>query len=363
MFDKTKCSISEKFADLPFFNEPHCGTNFGFMEDRGFFSSENALKQPELMRQSGINYCILNVMFCQEKYCSTKVFLDFKRSASEIEMTDMVKALHDSGIRVILKPCLIPLDGAWMGKVHFPEVSLIEGLDNGSYWKTWFNSFIECTKYYAEFAAKNNVEGYMCGCEYYGTEYKDAEWRNVVSVVRSIYEGPLTYEFTFASRNAYQLKWFEELDFLSYSYYPPACTKSDDLASFKNAPHVTLDEMVEFLKPRRDRIRQISERFGNKPIAFTEIGTRSAHGCIASPANWQADSPYDGEEQANYMEALFRTFSDMPQWLGMYWWKWPGSSSRAVYEGDPAGDRSFSFCGKPAEEVMKKWSRKLQVKS
>lgn len=361
MFDKTKCSIKAKYANLPFFNEPHCGTNFGFMENRGFFSTPEALKQPEIMRKHGVNYCILNVMFCQEKYCSTKVFLDFKRSASENEMTDMVKALHDNGIRIILKPCVIPLDGAWMGKIHFPDLSLIEGMDNSSYWQKWFESFTECTRYYAEFAAKNNVEGYMCGCEYYGTEYKDAEWRKVVSTVRSIYDGPLTYEFTFASRKAYQLKWFEELDFLSYSYYPPARPLNNNLAELKELPHTTLDEMVEFLKPRRERIQQISERFGNKPIAFTEIGTRSAHGCIASPSNFQADSPYDGEEQANYMEALFRTFSDMPQWLGMYWWKWDGSSTRAVYQGDPAGDRSFSIKDKPAETVFKKWSDKLRM--
>ena len=56
MLDKTKCSIKAKYANLPFFNEPHCGTNFGFMEDRGFFSLAESLKQPEVMRKKGINY-------------------------------------------------------------------------------------------------------------------------------------------------------------------------------------------------------------------------------------------------------------------------------------------------------------------
>lgn len=115
--------IPERFKDHPLFNELICGTNFGFMAKRGYYFQEEVKKQPALMREMGINWTTLNMNVCQEHYFSRKVFLDFEFSSSESEIIDMTKRLHDNGIRVILKPCLTPLDGAAMGCVGFPEGS------------------------------------------------------------------------------------------------------------------------------------------------------------------------------------------------------------------------------------------------
>lgn len=112
--------------------------------------------------------------------------------------------------------------------------------------------------------------------------------------------------------------------------------------------------MVNFLQPNQEHIREIVQRFGRKPIAFTEIGVRSAHGCTALPSDFLAETAYDGEEQADYMEAVLRTYSQIPQWLGLYWWKWDETQNRPHYK-DPAGDKGFTIQGKPAENVLKKW--------
>ena len=352
--DAKNCRIPERFAKHPLFNELHCGVNLGFLAKRGYYSRKEILKQPELMRKTGVNWCILNANLCQEAFHTTKVFLDFRYSSGEIELTEMAKALHDNGIRIILKPCLTLLDGAWMGKVNFPVSLQIEGVKK-DYWGEWFASFTESAKYFADFAERNAIEGYIAGAEYFGTEWREDEWRNVIAEIRKLYSGPITYEFTCASRKAYKLQWFEDLDFLSYSYYPPACKCEWPPEEFKNAPSYTVEQMAEYLKPRRERILSICERFGNKPIAFTELGVRSAHGCVANPCNFETETWYDGEEQANYMEAIFRTFYDIPQWLGLYWWKWDETQNRPHYHTDPRGDMGFTFAGKPAEAVLKKW--------
>lgn len=106
------------------------------------------------------------------------------------------------------------------------------------------------------------------------------------------------------------------------------------------------------------RIDSICERFDNMPIAFTEYGVRSAHGCIMQPYNFQWETYYDGQEQANYMEASFRTFWELPQWMGFFWWKWDETQNRPQYKGDPNGDKGFTIQGKPAEDVMKEWLSK-----
>ena len=357
MLDKTKVKIPERFKDHPVFNTLHCGMNFGFMAKRGYYAKKEILEHPAKMAKAGVNWTTLNANFCQEKYSSTKVFLDFNFSSGELELYEMAKVIHDNGIKILFKPCLTPLDSAWMGSVTFPDGEQIQGVKN-TYWKEWFSSFAESSKYFADFAERTGLDALIIGAEYYGTEGRSEEWSKVIEEIRKIYSGPITYEFTCASRKAYTLDWFKDLDFLSYSYYPPACEKNAEPPVMRKNRHCSLDDMLEYLSSRKEKILSICERFDNKPIAFTEIGVRSAHGCIMNPCNYRAETYYDGEEQANYMEAVFRTFWDLPQWMGMYWWKWDETQIRPQYHSDPKGDLGFTIEGKPAEDVLRKWFAK-----
>ena len=364
MIDKNKLNIPERFRDHPIFNELLCGTNFGFMAKRGYYLTDEAKKQPELMRKSGINWTTLNMNFCQTNYFSDKVYLDFEFSTGEMELADMVKRLHDKGVRVLFKPCLTCLDGAWMGLVRFPapdQLAQIQGVKM-DYWGKWAKSFIEAEKYFADFAERTNIDSMIIGAEYYGTEGQNDMWYKVIEEIRSRYSNPITYEFTCDSRKAYNLEWMNETDFLSYSYYPPAVDRSgfnlDNLDEIRNSPDYSVEDMKAHLSKRIPRIKSISERFLNKPIAFTEYGVRSAHGCILKPYDFLWDTPYDGKQQADFMEASFQTFWDMPEWMGFFWWKWDETQDRPQYAGDPNGDRGFTIQGKPAEKVMQKWIQK-----
>ena len=148
--DKSKVKIPERFASHPLFNELICGTNFGFMSKRGYYTRPEVLKQPELMKEAGINWTTLNMNICQEKYFSRKHFLDFEFSSGELELAEMTKRLHDNGVHVMLKPCLSCLDGAAMACVGFPNkdgLSQIQGVET-DYWKEWFTSYTESAKYF-----------------------------------------------------------------------------------------------------------------------------------------------------------------------------------------------------------------------
>jgi hypothetical protein len=77
-----------------------------------------------------------------------------------------------------------------------------------------------------------------------------------------------------------------------------------------------------------------------------------------APYNYLWDTRYSGEEQANYMQASFETFTDVPGWMGLLWWKWDETQIRPQYHGDPNGERGFTIQGKPAEEIMRNWFTK-----
>lgn len=115
---------------------------------------------------------------CQSNFFSDKIYLDFEFSSGELELAEMVCRLHDNGIKVLFKPCLTPLDGAWMGAVKFPKLSesqQIQGV-NVDYWEKWFRSFKNAAKYFADLSERVGMDALLIGAEYYGTEGENEHW-------------------------------------------------------------------------------------------------------------------------------------------------------------------------------------------
>ena len=368
LFDRSACAIPERFKDHPLFTTPHCGVNFGFLARRGYFSRPEVRRQPALMRKAGANWVTLNTHFCQETFASRKVFLDFDWSSGERELVDMIRALHGEGLHIVLKPCLTSLDSAWMGAVTFPgkEQEQIQGVKQ-RYAEEWFDSLRECLSYFGDIAEETGCEALIAGAEYNGTTKFDDEWRKTVAHVRKHYGGPVTYEFMPGEPAERPLKWFETLDFLALSTYPAAVDAPNevrgDYANWKNLPPISKDSMMKALAAHKPLVAGFSERFGRKPLLFSEIGTRSCRGCVNVPGNYYTESIWDGKEQADYMDAVFSTFSTLPAWMGLSWWKWDETQhTRHHYSPDPMKDRGFTICGKPAEAVMRKWSGGMKVK-
>ena len=345
--------IDPKFADHPIFKERVFGTNFGFLSKRGYYGRDDVLIQPKLMRDMGINWVTLNMNVCQGNYFSTKQYIDFEYTAGELELYEISRALKDQGIKILFKPCLTLMDGQWMGSVAFPSVGCqIEGV-SVDYWKKWFDSFSKCVRYFSALSEKLSFDGLIIGAEYFGTEGRSEDWNRMIGIAREYYGGPITYEFTPASRKQNKLEWFSALDFLSYSYYPPACPQSF-IDNPEDVPNYTKDEMKEYLSSRRSKIFEISKTYYNKPIVFTEFGVRSSHGSIVLPFNFQFSGKYDGQEQANYLQAAYEVFEDLSVWLGFFLWKWDETQNRPLYRTDSAGDKGFTLQGKPAEAVFRK---------
>ena len=368
-FDPSACDVPERFRGHPIFTTRHCSVNFGFLARRGYFSRPEVFAQAAKIKAAGANWVTLNTHFCQEAFYSRRTFLDFDWSSGEEELAAIVKELHRQGLHILLKPCLTNLDSSWMGSVRFPwkEEQQIQGVTN-NYWGEWFDSLRQCLAYFSEFATRHGVEAMIIGAEYSGTTAQSDEWLKTISFVRERFSGPITYEFTdhqvadddFTSVDAKKVKglaWLKELDFLAISSYPPAAPKCERPDWPKMSP-VSLESMKAYLAPRRKFLLDVSNAFGGKPILFTEIGTRSCRGNVTLPWDYITESIRDEEEQANYMEAVFSTFSDLPFWMGLSWWKWDETQkNRPHYSDDPAKDRGFVIYGKKACDVLRKWSK------
>ena len=59
------------------------------------------------------------------------------------------------------------------------------------------------------------------------------------------------------------------------------------------------------------------------------------------------------------MEALFRVFAHEPWCRGFHWWKWDQHTpTRPDVTPEQYRARDFTFRGKKAEEVFRRWARR-----
>ena len=199
------------------------------------------------------------------------------------------------------------------------------------------------------------------------------KWKDVIAAVRGVYSGPVTSCHIAAVRGVYSgpvtschtlhtgvvdfkkcladpNHWFHSLDYLTISYYCPARTKAD-----KGKP-LSVEEMAERLKGAHARMSAIAQATG-KPIVFGECGCASIKDGAASPSGLDVEAEPDEDEQAMYMEALFRVFAHETWCRGFHWWKWDQHSSRR--EGvtrEQVRARDFTFRSKKAEAVFRRWA-------
>lgn len=325
-------------------HEFHRGISLGYQARAGYYASDDALAQIDQMAALNIRWVALMVNVMQETFYSTRLFHDYVFTPTDAEVENYIERLHEKGIRVMLKPMVECLDSSWRGRITFPDGDQqIQGV-SVDYWSRWFESHTASLVHYGQMAQRTGVELFCVGCELDGTQRKTEHWREAIAALRAVYAGPLTYDPTHSALDRGEpCDWFDELDLLGLSFYFPAADKAG----------ATVDEMVEFLQPRVEQMRRLHERF-NLPIVFAETGTRSfVRGGVDH--DYREDRPYDGSEQANYIEATLKSFWNQPWWLGMYIWKWDEQQHRPQYHTDPAGDTGFTIAGKPAADIVKRW--------
>ncbi len=329
--------------------ELHRGMTFGFHAKNGLLGSDWGREQVDKMAALNIKWVVLCPTVLQDTYSSVVQYRDFEVTPDDSEIRHIIDYMHEKGMRVHLRPMLETQDGHGRLQVWFPpDRERIPGRST-DYWQRWFHFMKLRTIHYARIAQETGCEMYGLDSELDRTVHQDDHWKDVIAAARSVYSGPIvtshTYFVDFLAEVERENHWWYECDMLQASFYRPAADK----------PGATVDEMVAFLQSEIEYWEKIASIYG-KPILFGECGCTARTGAALRPADWGGfDAKYDGQEQANFLEAVLRCFWDKPWWYGLYWWKWDEQFDREYYHTDPAGDKSFSIDGKPAADVMKTW--------
>lgn len=326
----------------------HRGMTFGFYARNGYFGSPEARQQVDKMAALNIQWVCLVSTVLQETFASGRQFRDFKMTPAEDELRDIIDYIHGKGMKVQLRPMLECWDGTQRCHIMFPHDGEVMPGKPITHCKRWFESMTERTLHYARLATRGGCEAFGLDSEIDHILHFNEQWKGVVAAARSVFNGHLTSSHTrwaeFEKHLANPDHWWFDLDSLGTSFYDPVSNKEGS----------TLDEMVAWLQPILEHHRKIAAMYG-KPYYFGETGCCSTAGATRLPHGWNNPGGYDGDEQANFMEAVLRTFWNEPWWMGMYWWKWDEQNHRPQFRDDPRGDKGFTIDGKPAAQVMKRW--------
>ncbi|MFA5292296.1 MAG: hypothetical protein WC496_04590 [Phycisphaerae bacterium] len=356
--------VEIKYASLPTkFTHTYSPTGFikgftwGWTGQRGQYLGDGPADSMKKLAKTGSNWVCISFGADMEKPDIPEIQWgdSYKRMATDAEIRRAIQLARDNNLKVALKPVVNVYDSTWRAWIKFNDSS---GKKDMARWNKWWSDFRLFLLHYAKIAEDTNCEMFCLGCEMESTEEFEIKWRNLITEIRQIYGGVLTYNANHGREN--KIAWWDAVDVISMSAYYPVGTDDvllalkDDLSKVPPSDR-SVAAMEQRWIPIRDSLEKVSKKF-DRPIFFIELGVCSAKGCAAAP--WTHEDPnmvYDGDEQSNFYQAAMESFWDQPWFIGFAWWEW----SSKLYNLDEAKTNiGFGVYGKPAEDLVRQWYRK-----
>jgi len=304
------------------------GVSYVSFEPNGYVSaiSKSSLNA---LRSTGANYVALIVFWKLDSHTSNTVYPDPKATPTDAAVIAAINDIHARGMSVMLK------------------LHLTYGDNNGNVEPTdpaaWFASYATMCNHYAQIAQDNGVELFCVGNELNVLDTSNYSlWNTLISGVRAIYSGPLTYAAAEWSDSYRQVPFWGLLDYVGINAYFPLSTAQTpsvaDLVTGWSSYNVgTVRNWTQEIETLQATV--------NKPVIFTEIGYRSIDYAAKNPSNDYVE-PYNGLGQANCYEAALRVFANKPWFAGIFWWGWSPANAGG------AGNTDYTPQNKPAQSVL-----------
>ncbi|PZQ89184.1 MAG: 1,4-beta-xylanase [Leifsonia xyli] len=292
---------------------------WGWVGERGSWATPEAGESMRLMAGHDVTWTALAYAAEQEHVYSTEIPLDGVQ-VSDDEIVGAIRAAHALGLRVCLKPVVNVADGSWRAHIGFFD----DPVPGEPTWAEWFVSYERFILHAARIAEAEGCAMLCIGCEMVRADAQEQHWRALVTAVREVYSGLVTYNCDKYQED--RLSWWDAVDVISSSGYYPS-----------GAWEVQLD-----------RIEAVVAASG-KPFFFMEAGCPSREGSAALPNDWSLPGAPSGAEQLRYYEEMFRAVRARPWVRGLMLWDWPAR----LYpeQGAPQNDDYCPY-GKPAGAFM-----------
>ena len=287
-----------------------CGFTFAPFCGAGVLNSASAKESLKQMQErTGADFVIFAPNGVQKNAHSEEICYTSEATMTDEELVEMIAYAKELGLRVALKP----------------TANCADDVVCEAKWSNWFPSYTAFQLHYAKIAEKTGCEIFIAGCEMVMTEHREKEWRKLISDIKEVYHGLVSY-----NTDKYQeehVTWWDAVDVISSSGYYPIHDWENQL----------------------DRIERVVKKY-QKPFFFAEAGCMSVKDSNLVPNNWEVRGDVDLQGQRDWYEAMFEA-CEKRDWLkGMAFWSWnPKLPTReqALLMGD------YEIYQKPAEQVVK----------
>ena len=305
-----------------FESEPFCAMTWGWVGERGSWTGPRAQESLNALADTGVNWIIPAFSALQESAQSETVDRDLQPTVTDDEIRAIVRASHDRGLKVCLKPTVNCADGTWRAYIGFLEPDV----PGEPTWGRWFESYTDFVLDAAMLAHEEHAEMLCVGCEMVRSDHREADWRRLIARVREVYDGPIAYNCDKYQED--RLTWWDAVDIMSSSGYYPSGRWNENL----------------------DRIEAAVQRTG-KPFVFMEAGCPSRAGSSQRPNDWAFGGDADEIEQAHYLDEMFTQMRSRPWVRGAGLWDWPA----ALYPvANARENRDYCMYAKPGEDVLRR---------
>jgi len=204
---------------------------------------------------------------------------------------------------VMLKPHLAYWGSkfSWRGDINFIS---------DSEWNTFFKDYKEWIVIQAKIADKYKADIFCIGVEYKNSLRFENKWREIISAIRSVYSGKLTYGANWDTYN--KVGFWDVLDYIGIQAYFPIVNKKNPTESeLYNGWNSVLDELKNFSTKK------------NKSIIFTELGYNNSE--YAGKEPWSSHASGSDEAlktQQRCLNIALEKTKSKKFIAGVFLWKW-----------------------------------------
>ena len=162
----------------------------------------------EEISDTGADWIGLTIKFRQDKVNSDSIIIPSPSSAFWDQLIHTIRSCRASDLNVFLSPII---------KINHPEGDDWRGSINPDNKEKWCAQYTDLIKTLAILSEKENVSMLSIGSELTSMQGHEHLWRNLITDIKNIYTGILTYSSNWDALN--DRSFFNELDMLGISAY------------------------------------------------------------------------------------------------------------------------------------------------
>ncbi|MBV9656994.1 MAG: hypothetical protein JO295_02680 [Verrucomicrobia bacterium] len=210
---------------------------------------------------------------------------------------------------------------SWRGEISF---------NTNEEWNRFFADYLRWIVATARLAQAHGA-GLLCiGLEYTHAQVIEERWREIITAVRAVYGGKLTYGGSWDSYG--QVGFYDALDYLGVLAYFPLTSKPDP----------SLKQIAQGWEKHLRNLRALSQKLHDKPVLFVQIGYNESARAASDPWSAPRGGPHAAEIQSRCVDAALHVMQREAArggWLaGLFWWQWPLTNAPPATMAAPGGE-------------------------